>query len=193
MRSATALAPRLPLLRAPRGPFAVAVAHRIASFVIDHIEAIAVVAVLALLLAVGALDLSGHRLFVVDGASMEPAISRGSLIVVRSALPDALAVGDVVTFQHHDATVTHRVAAIDDAGGTRVFTTKGDANAVPDPDAVSFDGRVGILAANMPVLGYALALLQWIGRPASVAVGLAIALWALRSRRTRPFPLAARA
>ncbi|MBU6423876.1 MAG: signal peptidase I [Chloroflexi bacterium] len=159
----------------------------------DHLEAIAVVAVLALLLAITALDLSGHRLFVVDGASMEPAIQRGSLIVVRSALPETVDVGDVVTFQHRGATITHRIAAIDAASGTRVFTTKGDANAVADPEAVAFDGHVGLLVASVPGLGYALALLQWIGRPASLAVGLVIAVWALRRHRARPFPLAVRA
>lgn len=160
---------------------------------LENVETIAVVAVLGLLLAVGALDLSGHRLFVVDGRSMEPAIPRGSLIVVRSAPPEAVALGDVVTFDHRGATITHRVAGIDVAGGKRVFTTKGDANQTIDPDIVSFEGRVGLLVAHLPLAGYALGLLQWAGRPVSVAVGLAIALWALRSRRTRPFPLAARA
>ncbi|MDE3103466.1 MAG: signal peptidase I [Chloroflexota bacterium] len=165
----------------------------LAMLALDHLEAIAVIAVLALLLALTALDLSGHRLFVVDGASMEPAIPRGALIVVRSSVPDAIGVGDVVTFEHRGATITHRVADVDLAAGARVFTTKGDANEAADPDAVSFEGRVGLLVFSVPVLGYALALLQWVGRPASAAVGVVIALWALRRYRARPFPLAARA
>jgi signal peptidase I len=170
----------------------IATARRSASFVLDHIEAIAVVAVLAMLLTFTALDLSGNRLFVVSGASMEPAISHGSLIVVRPATPDAVAVGDVVTFQHRGATVTHRVNAIDDRAGTRVFTTKGDANEALDPDPVSFDDRVGLLVAQVPFAGYVLALLQWYGRPLSVGLGLVIAAWAIRRYRLRPFPVAVR-
>ncbi len=157
-----------------------------------RLEAIAVAATLALLLAVTALDLSGHRLFVVGGASMEPTIVRGSLVVVRAAAPDSIGVGDVVTFQHRGTTVTHRVSAVDDGARGRVFTTKGDANAAPDPDAVAFDDRVGLLVAHVPFAGYVLGLIQWAGRPVSVAVALAIAAWALGRYRPRPFPVAAR-
>lgn len=151
-------------------------------------EAAAVAAILALLVAVVALDLSGHRLFVVAGASMEPAIARGSLAVVRPAPPSALAVGDVVTFQHRGRTVTHRVAAIDELGDARVFTTKGDANDAADPDPVSFDDQVGLLVAQVPLAGYLLGLLQAYGRLLSLGLALLIAVRLVREGRARPFP-----
>lgn len=156
-------------------------------------EPAAVVAVLALLLAVVGLDLSGHRLFVVRGASMEPAIPQGALVVVRPAVPAALAVGDVVTFRHRGQLVTHRIAAIDQMGDARVFTTKGDANAASDPEPVAFDDQAGLLVTQVPLFGYLLALLQAYGRLASLALALVFGLWALREGRARPFPFPARA
>lgn len=149
--------------------------------------------VLALLIAVVALDLSGHHLFVVSGASMEPSIAKGTLAVVRSTVPAALAVGDVVTFQHKGATVTHRIAGIDEYGDARAFRTKGDANEVADPEPVAFDGEVGLLVAQVPLAGYLLGLLQAYGRIASIGLALLFAVSLLRERRALPFPFPARA
>lgn len=160
---------------------------------LERVDALAIVAVLALLLTFSALDLSGHRLFVVSGASMEPALARGSLIVVRPTPPDAIAVGDVVTFEHRGATVTHRVSSVDERGGARVFTTKGDANDVLDPDSVTFDDRAGLVVAQLPLLGFVFAVVQWYGRTLSIGLGLVLAAWAFRRYRLRPFPVVARA
>jgi signal peptidase len=156
-----------------------------------RIESISIVAVFLLLVAVTALDLTGHRLFVVGGASMEPALGKGSLVIVRSTYPAALTVGDVVTYEHRGATVTHRVATIAEYGDGRLFTTKGDANDAADPDAVAFDDRVGLVVAHVPLLGYLVAILQAYGRFLSVAVACVIALWALRRARWGSFPLPA--
>ena len=156
-----------------------------------RLESLAIALVLALLLAVVALDLSGHQLFVVRGASMEPAVPQGALVVARPAIPAALAVGDVVTFEHRGQVVTHRVARIDEYGDARVFTTKGDANESADPEPISFDDRVGLLVAQVPLLGYLVAFLQAYGRIASFGLAALFALAALRARETRPFPLAA--
>jgi signal peptidase len=153
-----------------------------------RVESAAVVAVLALLVTLAALDLSGHRLFVVGGASMDPAIPKGSLVIVRATVPAALTVGDVVTYQHRGATVTHRVASIQEYGDARVFTTRGDANDAADPDPVTFDDRVGLVVAQLPVLGYLVAALQASGRLLSLAAAAVIALWALRRARSAPFP-----
>ena len=152
-----------------------------------HLEALAVLGTLALLITLTTLDMTGHRLFVVGGASMEPSIPKGSLVITRDTFPVALGVGDVVTYQHHGATVTHRIAAVADYGDARIFTTKGDANDAADPDAVTFDDRVGLVVAQLPVAGYAVALLQSTGRLLSVVVAALIAMWALRSVRSRPF------
>lgn len=156
-------------------------------------EAVLVALILALLVGVVALDLSGHHLFVVTGASMEPAIAKGSVVIVRPTIPAVLATGDVVTFQHKGRTVTHRIAAIDEYGDARVFTTKGDANEAADPEPVAFDEQVGLLVAQVPLAGYALGLLQAYGRLVSAGLALVIAAWLLRERRLRPFPFPAQA
>ena len=156
-----------------------------------RIEGVAVVAVLALLVALTSLDLTSHRLFVVGGASMEPAIPKGSLVIVRATYPAALTVGDVVTYQHRGGTVTHRIAAVEEYGDARIFTTRGDANDAADPDAVAFDDRVGLVVAQLPIAGYLVAFVQAYGRLLSLAVAVVIAFWALRRARSRPFPLPA--
>ena len=56
---------------------------------------------------------------------------------------------------------THRVVAIDGAdAASPTFTTKGDANAVADPEPVHFPGQVGIYRASIPLLGYAIVYAQ---------------------------------
>lgn len=158
-----------------------------------RLAAAAVGLVLALLIAVVALDLTGHHLFVVSGASMEPSIAKGALVVVRPTVPAALAVGDVVTFHHQGRTVTHRIAAIDEYGDARAFRTKGDANEVADPEPVAFDDQVGLLVAHLPLAGYLVGLVQAYGRIASVGLALLFTLALLKERRARPFPFPARA
>ena len=152
-------------------------------------ELVAVLAVLGLLTAATVLDLSGHRVFVVGGASMEPAIPRGSLVLVRGSSPYALAVGDVVTFEHQGQVVTHRLASVDDAAGTRVFTTKGDANAMVDPDQVAFYGEVGLVEAQVPLAGYALGIVQAYARSTAFGLAAVFAVLALRRLRGEAVPV----
>jgi hypothetical protein len=63
-------------------------------------------------------------------------------------------VGDVITFQQYDQTTTHRVIAITQDARGLVFKTKGDANAVADPEDKTFPGAVGIVRGTLPVAGY---------------------------------------
>lgn len=158
-----------------------------------RLEAAATVFMLALLVTAVALDLGGFRYLYVSGASMEPAISRGSLVVVRPALPATLAVGDVVAYQLRGHTVTHRISAVEELGDARAFRTKGDANAVADPEPVAFDDRAGLLVAHVPLAGYALGLIQAQGRILSIGIALVIAVLLVRGRPAVTFPLPARA
>ena len=157
-----------------------------------HVEAAAIVVVLALLAIAVVLDLSGHRLLVVSGSSMEPAIPTGSLVIVRPALPATLSVGDVVAFQLRGSTIAHRISAIEELGDARAFRTKGDASMVADPEPIAFDDRAGLLVAQIPLAGYLLGLLQAYGRILSIGVAAVIAILLLRGRWPVPFPLPAR-
>ena len=73
-------------------------------------------------------SLFGYQMYVVETGSMIPTLPIGSSIVVRELGPeDTLRVGDVITYNHGDAAVTHRVVEVvtGEDGVTR-YHTKGD-------------------------------------------------------------------
>lgn len=130
---------------------------------------------LALIVLPAALPALGHQIFVVRGASMEPAISLGSVVVVHKVDPQSIQVGQIVTYRLPQGTVvTHRVTSIAD-GPELAFLTKGDASAAADPEPIPASEIVGSVEATVPHVGY---LISVIGSPAGalVAVGLLGAL-----------------
>ena len=73
-------------------------------------------------------NLLGYQLYVVETGSMIPTLPVGSSILVRAlGANENPKVGDVVTYNHLSAAVTHRIIAIvtGDDGVTR-YQTKGD-------------------------------------------------------------------
>ena len=116
----------------------------------------------------------GLGTYVVTGGSMEPAIHKGSLIVVEPVSPSTVRVGDVITFQKYDQTTSHRVLTIEQTTAGRVFTTKGDANTAADPEPSVFPGQVGLVRATVPFAGYAIAGVQAYWR---LALGLLAAIF----------------
>lgn len=103
------------------------------------------------------------RSMIVLTGSMEPAIAPGEVVLVDAVDIDEVQVGDVVTFHPHvgvEKTYTHRVVDVThDERGT-VLTTKGDANAHPDPMQVNEAMLVGRVEHTLPHLGTAIAALQ---------------------------------
>lgn len=72
-----------------------------------------------------------HRVAIVCGGSMEPALSSGDLCVVRrGGSPRS---GDVALFDHRGGPVLHRVISARSDGS---LLTRGDANAACDRDPV---------------------------------------------------------
>lgn len=108
---------------------------------------------LAILLLLG-LRLLGWTPFAVLSGSMEPEYPVGSLIFVRPVTAENVRVGDPITFYMADGRTlaTHRVTQVDEA--RQSFKTKGDANAVEDQGAVSFDRLVGSPQFCVPLAGY---------------------------------------
>lgn len=87
--------------------------------------------------------------------SMEPLISPGDMAIVADVDPEELAVGDVIEFRRESYQVLHRIVAIDEeADGTRIFTTQGDANNAPDEETVSQEDVTGRLVTAVPALGW---------------------------------------
>ena len=90
--------------------------------------------------------------------SMNPYIKRGDIVFVNKISPSKIKkinVGDIVEYQKDGKLVIHRVINIvEGSGGKRTFTTKGDANKVPDIDPVEEEQIVGIAKFYIPYLGY---------------------------------------
>jgi signal peptidase len=113
--------------------------------------------------------------YVVLTGSMEPSISPGDAIVVRSVPPERIATGDVITFRRAagDAVpVTHRVLEVTtDADGRTAFVTKGDAN--EDPDSGLVTGRL-VVGEVLVVLPYVGLVVQFVDSPAGFALAVVV-------------------
>ncbi len=151
------------------------------------------VALFAIAIGFVAIRISGMATFVVIGASMEPTIDKGALVLVSPVSPTTLQVGDIITFTHYDQITTHRVVAIDATKPSDpVFTTKGDANPVADPDPLYFPGEVGLVRAAVPFVGYGVAYLQYYWRIGLMAIAALVFFGCAAAVVFRPRPQTAR-
>ena len=142
-------------------------------------------AVMAVALPFSVPKLFGYQIYNVFTQSMEPAMPVGSAIYVKRCDPQALEQGDIITFRLSEATglvETHRVVENDTQA--RQLITKGDANALPDVDPVSYERVVGKVVICIPVLGTVSEMLHsGPGVTACVAIfALAIILWTLADK-----------
>jgi len=141
-------------------------------FVVGTVAAIAIVSIVA--------PAFGLRPLVIRGASMEPSIHRGSLVLAVEGGLQTPSVGDVVSFHEPNGTVvTHRVVGITDSTTEGVLlTTKGDANPAADPAALPASRVIGRVVLAVPFLGFVSAML---GMPSGIAsiVLLAFGLFVL--------------
>lgn len=114
---------------------------------------------------------------IVSGSSMEPALHRGDLVVVRPA--GGYRVGDVVAYRTEGgATVLHRIVG---RAGDR-YVLQGDANSWLDPFQPADEHILGRLQRDIPGVGLAI---DWLRQPipASVLVGVVSFLVGVRHQR----------
>jgi len=86
----------------------------------------------------------------------------GDLIIVQGVKPEEIRTapnpdGDIIVFrrpQAGDALIVHRAIANQTVGDKIFFTTKGDANSVPDPALVPEDNVVGRVVLRIPWVGH---------------------------------------
>jgi signal peptidase I len=116
----------------------------------------------------------GLATFVVTGGSMEPTIHKGSLVIDEPVTADKLRLGDIITFDHYDQTTTHRIIGVEGSATGTMFSTKGDANQVTDPEPLTFPGRVGLVKLAVPGIGYAVAWMQYVWRLGATVVAAII-------------------
>lgn len=98
----------------------------------------------------------GWRVDAVSSGSMEPQLKVGSLVVTRPVEPEAIVVGDMITFRPitvGENPITHRVTGIGHSSSLH-FQTKGDANYNPDPFTVPARDLIGKICFHVPYLGY---------------------------------------
>ena len=132
-----------------------------------------------LLVAVLVPRLAGATPYALLSGSMAPALPAGTLVVTRSADPEDIAVGSVITYQVESGkptVVTHRVIAQGVNGDQEwLFRTQGDANNTPDQRWVRDVQVRGELWYAIPYLGYPASILT--GRQHQLLVyGLAAGL-----------------
>lgn len=102
--------------------------------------------------------LTGSTPMTVLTSSMTPTYPPGTLIVVKPIDPADIRIGMPITYQLEsgkDVVVTHRVTSITTGSdGSKEFTTKGDANAVPDEKPVQPVQVRGEVWYSIPYLGW---------------------------------------
>jgi signal peptidase I len=120
----------------------------------------------AALLAVGVAvpRMAGATPYVILTSSMRPTLPPGTLVISRPVDPADIGIGDVITYQLRSGepeVVTHRVITVSfTTGGEYVFTTKGDANDLPDQAPVRAVQVRGKSWYAVPYLGRATSLLD---------------------------------
>lgn len=102
---------------------------------------------------------SGSTPYTILTTSMEPTYPPGTLIIVKPTDPQAIHVGDVVTYQvksDEPEVITHRVIQIVHSSDPDVelrFVTQGDNNGSPDGEIRAVQIR-GVLWYAVPWIGY---------------------------------------
>ncbi|TCL60841.1 signal peptidase I, partial [Allofournierella massiliensis] len=121
---------------------------------LSAVATVLLLAVMAVALPFSVPKLFGYQIYNVLTQSMEPAMPVGSAIYVKRCDPQALRQGEIITYRLSEATglvQTHRVVENDTQA--KQLITKGDANALPDVDPVSYERVVGKVVVCIPVLG----------------------------------------
>ncbi|MCC9146150.1 MULTISPECIES: signal peptidase I [unclassified Arthrobacter] len=120
--------------------------------------ALCATALVALVLIVIPL-VTGSQTFSVLTSSMAPHYAPGTFLVVKPTPFEELRTGDVITYQIESgssAVITHRINSIGTAqDGERTLFTKGDNNAIVDPEPVREVQVRGKLFYAVPFIGFA--------------------------------------
>ncbi len=107
-----------------------------------------------------------YRLFFVQSGSMEPAIQKGSLIIIQSQ--KIYKKGDIVTVKNNEVAdlknpqsyVTHRIVELIQGKGQLFYSTKGDANKSPDMNPRPSSAILGKVMYILPYIGYPIGFIK---------------------------------
>lgn len=137
--------------------------------------------------------ITGFRLWLGDGTSMEPTFYKGDFVITRDTPAAELAPGDVILFEHERHHVMHRIVSITPgAGGEATLVTRGDNNAVNDapvPESAIVGKLVYDLSwlprAPVDLSGAGLFVAEWLASLALLTAGAILRRNPLRVRRSR--------
>ena len=93
-------------------------------------------------------DLFGYQMYVVETGSMIPTLPIGSTLIVRGLRQhDELKAGDIITYSHASAAITHRITGLvaGEDGVTRYQTQGDNPDNSADPWLVSLEDVRGIV------------------------------------------------
>lgn len=135
--------------------------------VIENLVFIILMAIMSLLILMTAQSrltgkepsLLGHRVYIVESGSMEPALMTNSMILVKELDWKEVKEGDIITYYGNSKgiRVTHRAMEVDLESKT--IRTKGDANNTEDPSLLKGENLIGKVVFKIPYIGIILRLL----------------------------------
>lgn len=101
----------------------------------------------------------GYKPYIVLSDSMQDTFAVGDIAVSKTADPESLQVGDIVTFESIDPAnygevVTHKIREITTYEGEPAFVTYGTTTGVDDLYPVPFDNVIGEYQFRLPKMGY---------------------------------------
>jgi len=112
------------------------------------------VAIVSVLLVFFSFGYLGVQPTVIYSGSMQPAMDVGDIVIITETPTDSIEVGDVIQYRTGIANVVHRVYEKYEEGNTKLFITKGDANANPDEIPVLPEQITGKAIFTIPKLGW---------------------------------------
>ena len=117
-------------------------------------------------------DVFGFSILHITTGSMEDEIPAGSYVLIKKCDGSDVAEDNIVTFRSPDPSIygmlnTHRIIAVSEENGQRVFITKGDANPKEDDYPVSEDLIVGKYVTSLSLVTLVTSLFQ---TPASLII-----------------------
>lgn len=112
--------------------------------------------ILVIFLGINLLSFLGYQppvqLKTVLTGSMQPKYPQGSLLVISKIAPKEIVVGDVITFELGNDSVSHRVIEIVDIEPFQ-YRTKGDNNKIQDNKIITENELIGKVIWHIPIVG----------------------------------------
>ena len=113
-----------------------------------------VVIILSIFLVCFMLGLFKYEPIVILSNSMNPAFSRGDVVIYKKVDVRKINVNDIIIYSIAEQNIAHRVINITEEDGTLYFQTKGDNNNAPDMLRITENNIKGVYALHVKYAGF---------------------------------------